>query len=1244
MLASLLTGTLVASAAVVGIAAPAQAEPADVETATLDWGVKQSFRGYIVSPIAHGSIGLEGTTQNADGSFRWTGGTGTVDVDVPSADADFAGGVHFTGHDGQLDLLIENPRVDVDGAVGTLYVDVTSKALSGGTFDQDDVAFATLALGAPAVAGDVATWSGAASSLTASGAEAFGGFYTAGTALDPLTFSLPYEVVVPEPTVTATTLVAAPAGPVQEGTSVTFTATVAPSAAGTVQFSDAAGALGAPVAVAGDGTASFTSSSLAVGTHDVTAAFTPADPAAFVASTSTAVQVVIEAIPAPTADRTATSLTAAPARVRLGETVTLEAVVANTDDAAVLPTGRVEFFDLGVGASRTSIGSAGVVDGKAVLTSATLAAGGHSFEAVYSPSGSDFVGSTSTKTGNVGVVDTSVPAVCTPAAGAATATGATATWGWSAYSNGWTKVAGGDVSVAGQDFALANGTVTADPECAQVSFTGTLRTQAYESFFPPNGNWIELVDPTLTISADGSGSWAAGVRTGVGAYDATAAAPRLTVATFSGQTVGGPGVDGSRTLTPAYLGTVAPGTFSVANGVAYANSWPTAFVLAAPASIQSFYYQTSESAAQATKPASPISVDFEWPAVTSTEASVAPATRAILGADVTLSATVTPSTVPGSVEFFATPAGGAELSLGTADVAEGAATLVTDELAAGGHALRAVFTPTNGFDSSSVQISPNYGVVDTTPADVCALPADAEVLTGVSAEWGWSGYSDGWTKVAGGNVALDGETFALSNGTARVSDDCTVVSFTGTLRTQAYEGFFPPAGQWIELVDPTLVLDADGNGAWTAGVRSGVAAYSAAPAPRLTVATITGVEPLDFSGDALDANVDLDFADTVAPATWSNGGGVNWTNAWANEFIVALPSAIQAFYYQSGTSAANLTKPPAPVSVAWEAAAPAVTIAAPSGPIVPGTTLTFSGSGFRQGEQIQATVYSDPIDAGTAVADATGTFSLSWTVPADLPVGEHRIELAGERSGVASATFTVAASAIAAPGAQAPAAAPEQVCVARDVSGATLDWGVKESFRSYVTGPIAGGSISTSGATTVGGEFRWTGGDGAYNTDANRGRVSYDGSVHFTGHAGQLDLTIANPRVQVNGGSAVLIADLSSKGMNGAAGVDASGIVIATLGLPEASVSGDEISWSGASATLTAAGAEAFGGFYQAGQALDPVSFSFPLGAKVPCDTTTTGELGATGVDLTVAWIALALLVLGGGAAFVTRRRKAARI
>ncbi len=55
----------------------------------------------------------------------------------------------------------------------------------------------------------------------------------------------------------------------------------------------------------------------------------------------------------------------------------------------------------------------------------------------------------------------------------------------------------------------------------------------------------------------------------------------------------------------------------------------------------------------------------------------------------------------------------------------------------------------------------------------------------------------------------------------------------------------------------------------------------------------------------------------------------------------------------------------------------------------------------------------------------------------------------------------------------------------RTVQGGRLDWGIKSSFQSYVTGPIAQGSWSlTGGAATVGGsQFRFHSAQGSYDPE-----------------------------------------------------------------------------------------------------------------------------------------------------------------
>ena len=94
---------------------------------------------------------------------------------------------------------------------------------------------------------------------------------------------------------TSTTLTAAPPSPQTAGTSVTLTANVTPTAAvGSVQFQDNGANLGPAVSVTA-GTATMSTNSLTVGTHSLTAVFTPTDPTAFQGSTSPPVSYVITA-------------------------------------------------------------------------------------------------------------------------------------------------------------------------------------------------------------------------------------------------------------------------------------------------------------------------------------------------------------------------------------------------------------------------------------------------------------------------------------------------------------------------------------------------------------------------------------------------------------------------------------------------------------------------------------------------------------------------------------------------------------------------------------------------------------------------------------------------------------------------------------------------------------------------------------------------------------------------------------
>lgn len=176
----------------------------------------------------------------------------------------------------------------------------------------------------------------------------------------------------------------------------------------------------------------------------------------------------------------------------------------------------------------------------------------------------------------------------------------------------------------------------------------------------------------------------------------------------------------------------------------------------------------------------------------------------------------------------------------------------------------------------------------------------------------------------------------------------------------------------------------------------------------------------------------------------------------------------------------------------------------------------------------------------------------------------------------------------------------------RTVQGGRLDWGIKSSFQSYVTGPVAGGSWSLNGgAATVGGsQFRFHSASGTYDPDSGALRAGFSGGVRFVGHtkpdgSHELDLTISRPAVRVSGGGGTLYADMTSKAKGSGKVTTSSQVPLAALDLGGIDMrgGGSPVSLSNVPSTLTAQGATAFAGYYRAGTPLDPISLSVDVAA-----------------------------------------------
>ncbi|WP_194410196.1 HtaA domain-containing protein [Microbacterium cremeum] len=244
-----------------------------------------------------------------------------------------------------------------------------------------------------------------------------------------------------------------------------------------------------------------------------------------------------------------------------------------------------------------------------------------------------------------------------------------------------------------------------------------------------------------------------------------------------------------------------------------------------------------------------------------------------------------------------------------------------------------------------------------------------------------------------------------------------------------------------------------------------------------------------------------------------------------------------------------------------------------------GEPVTVRASGFAPHEDaIQVVVYSSPTLLGEVSADASGTATWSGTLPATLADGEHTLTFQGSVD--RGIRFTLARSTAAAG------------CV---VDSASLRWGFKESFRTYLEG-IAAGEWELTDVAYEYPDFAWGGGLGTVDTATRTGLVAYGGGIRFTGHGGALDTTLSNARIELARNTGYVVVDVTGTTQSGEP-VTAAGVRFAEFAMPDLEVTDDGLVLDALPATLTDAGAAAFG-TYAAGESLDPVSAVLPIATE----------------------------------------------
>ncbi len=540
-----------------------------------------------------------------------------------------------------------------------------------------------------------------------------------------------------------------------------------------------------------------------------------------------------------------------------------------------------------------------------------------------------------------------------------------------------------------------------------------------------------------------------------------------------------------------------------------------------------------------------------------------------------------------------------------------------------------------GVDAALETFTPVFFVgqevtIDTAPA-VPAAPGTTSPVVQGSLTWGvrasFRSYvtgpiAKGSISVAQGAKSSSGRFVLPQTAAADLASGTGTVPYTGAVRFSGHGGILDltlsnPSIRVTSASAATLYLSVNGGpavafgsvnlGAATRSDVAGAISYAGAP----VTLTAQGAAAFSYQGNAFYGAGEA--MDPIGFTVGSAGAG-----------FAGGSSTAAAFASTTWTPPAT---PPATEGIVVD------------GDLVDGGEITASAGGFQPDEtDIKVVVYSDPIVLATDVAaDANGDVNWTGFLPAGL-TGEHTLTFQGSVS--RGVVIDIA-----------PASTELSGCV---VSGATLDWGFKESFRSYISGSIAHGQWEVSnGAAYETPRFGWADGSGSFDAEAFSGLVAFTGTIRFTGHDGVLDTTIENPQLRIiDETRAELLLDVSGPTMEGDP-IDVSATPFVSIDLSAATVeTGDDgaITVTDAPTAITAQGYTAFPN-YQEGTEFDAISFSIPapadcavVAAAPPVDAAVT-PIAETQSLTWLIWAGAAVLLAGLIAfviALLVRRRRAA--
>ena len=392
---------------------------------------------------------------------------------------------------------------------------------------------------------------------------------------------------------------------------------------------------------------------------------------------------------------------------------------------------------------------------------------------------------------------------------------------------------------------------------------------------------------------------------------------------------------------------------------------------------------------------------------TSTVLAVTPASPVNHGTMVDLTATLTPTSAAGTVQFMD---GGTALG-GAVTVSGGLAQLGTAALAVGSHTLSAVFTPTStssylGSSSNSASLEVDTPPAGATTTTLHVVPA-GPVVQGTSV-----------TLTATIDQTTASGTVQFMDGASTLGSPVAVSGGTAHLTTSGLTAGSQDLSAVFTSSDTTVFLNST----------SATVTLVVNPPPTVTTTTLQGTP------GTVETNISVSLAATVSPSTAAGtvqfrdgtsdlgspvtvvGGAASATTSFTSTgthdlSAVFTPTTSADFAASTATLAYSVT---APVTTSnCSAAANGTTMSAdPS--LAIGQSVDVTVTGASAGETLNVTLYSTPTALGPIIADGSGSATFSLVVPAGLPTGSHVLRFTdGNGTVIGEFAFTVSAPIVA---------------------------------------------------------------------------------------------------------------------------------------------------------------------------------------------------------------------------------------